>query len=565
LGVAPTTAKLTVFQPFFISLTLPYSVVRGEEFGLIITVFNYMDNETEVTITLKSSSEFKVKHGNDIDELEPENKDVVIIVIIPANSGKSVTIWICTTELGNIKLEVMAQSNVAADAVERTLLVEPEGITKYINNMVYIDLANGNFSEEFDISVPPTAINGSKRVEICIVGDIMGPALDPEKLGKMLRVPTGCGEQNMLGFVPNVFVLKYLEAVGRDTSVIRTKAIQNMEIGYQRELNYQKKKSDIGSFSAFGDHDPKGSMWLTAFVIRSFAQARRYISDVIDDEKITAAMAWIISEQTTSGELKGLFPEHGKVCHKAMQGGSASSVTMTSYVLLALLENRDIEGAPAKTNTAIDTAVGFVEGQIDETEDPYALAIMAYALRVAKSSRAQECEDKLWSKRTAGGGMVYWKPEGYEEPPPCDRSRGGWCPYHRQAGASLIETASYALLTFVANNDLNRALGVLRWLTKQRNSLGGFSSTQDTVMGLWALSEFGIMVSSGNLSIDVSVTAGTFTHNFNTITNDNAVILQCVVIPPGNDVVTVNVSGEGACLVQVSLQYNEQEEIVSET
>ncbi|CAH1779861.1 unnamed protein product, partial [Owenia fusiformis] len=550
LGVAPTTAKLTVFQPFFISLTLPYSVVRGEEFGLIITVFNYMDDDMEVTLTLKKSLDFKVKHGNDIDSMEPVNKEVVEKIMIPANSGKSQTIWIVTEELGNVKIEVMAQSTAAADAVERTLLVEPEGVTKYINKMVFHDLSAGAYSETYDLSVPTTAINGSKRGEICVVGDIMGPALDADKLSKMLRVPTGCGEQNMLGFVPNVFVLKYLEAVDRDTSAIRTKATANMEIGYQRELNYQKKKNDVGSFSAFGDHDPEGSMWLTAFVIRSFAQARPYISDTIDNNKIKDAMVWIINEQKSDG----MFPENGKVCHKDMQGGSATKATMTSYVLLALLENKDMDGAPDNTASAITKAVGFVEGQIDGTDDPYALAIMAYALTVAESSRAQDTINKLMSKKISSGDQTYWEPEGYVEPPVCDPSMR-WCPYNHQAGATLIETAAYALLTFVAKDDMNNALPVLRWLTKQRNSLGGFSSTQDTVMGLWALSEFGIMATSGDINVAVSVTADTFTHSFDTITNTNAVILQCVVIPQENDEVAVSMTGQGAGLVQVSLQY----------
>lgn len=42
LGVAPTTAKLEVFRPFFIRLNLPYSVKRGENLALQVLVFNYM-------------------------------------------------------------------------------------------------------------------------------------------------------------------------------------------------------------------------------------------------------------------------------------------------------------------------------------------------------------------------------------------------------------------------------------------------------------------------------------------------------------------------------------------
>lgn len=40
-GLAPR-AELKAFQPFFLELTLPYSIVRGENFELKATVFNYL-------------------------------------------------------------------------------------------------------------------------------------------------------------------------------------------------------------------------------------------------------------------------------------------------------------------------------------------------------------------------------------------------------------------------------------------------------------------------------------------------------------------------------------------
>lgn len=43
LGLSPTVS-LTAFQPFFLELTLPYSVVRGEAFTLKATVFNYLSH-----------------------------------------------------------------------------------------------------------------------------------------------------------------------------------------------------------------------------------------------------------------------------------------------------------------------------------------------------------------------------------------------------------------------------------------------------------------------------------------------------------------------------------------
>lgn len=51
LGLSPIVS-LNVFQPFFLELTLPYSVVRGEAFTLKATVFNYLSYCIRVRVFL---------------------------------------------------------------------------------------------------------------------------------------------------------------------------------------------------------------------------------------------------------------------------------------------------------------------------------------------------------------------------------------------------------------------------------------------------------------------------------------------------------------------------------
>jgi hypothetical protein len=46
-GISPTIS-LNVFQPFFVELTLPYSVVCGEAFTLKASVFNYLNRSIQV-------------------------------------------------------------------------------------------------------------------------------------------------------------------------------------------------------------------------------------------------------------------------------------------------------------------------------------------------------------------------------------------------------------------------------------------------------------------------------------------------------------------------------------
>ena len=50
LGVAKP-ANLKAFQPFFISLTLPYSVIRGEDVTIPAAVFSYLDRSICLTVS----------------------------------------------------------------------------------------------------------------------------------------------------------------------------------------------------------------------------------------------------------------------------------------------------------------------------------------------------------------------------------------------------------------------------------------------------------------------------------------------------------------------------------
>jgi len=61
------------------------------------------------------------------------------------------------------------------------------------------------------------------------VGDLMGQSLDG--LGDLLQMPYGCGEQNMLHFAPDVYILKYLDATGQTAVDIVTKAKRFLNAG----------------------------------------------------------------------------------------------------------------------------------------------------------------------------------------------------------------------------------------------------------------------------------------------------------------------------------------------
>lgn len=64
----------------------------------------------------------------------------------------------------------------------------------------------------------------------CPTGDILGSSLN--NLDHLVRMPWGCGEQNMVNFAPNIYVLKYLQTVNQLTKQLETKAKQYMVSGW---------------------------------------------------------------------------------------------------------------------------------------------------------------------------------------------------------------------------------------------------------------------------------------------------------------------------------------------
>lgn len=112
-------------------------------------------------------------------------------------------------KIGYITIKVTATSSMAGDAVEKQLLVVPEGLTQYKNEAFLVDLRAKNTSEEeILLDIPENAVTNSTRVEVSVVGDVFGTTI--KNLDKLIRQPYGCGEQNMMNFVPNIVVLEYL-------------------------------------------------------------------------------------------------------------------------------------------------------------------------------------------------------------------------------------------------------------------------------------------------------------------------------------------------------------------
>jgi CD109 antigen len=64
----------------------------------------------------------------------------------------------------------------------------------------------------------------------------MGPVLSSAE--RLVQMPYGCGEQNMVTLVPNIVVLRYLRGTQRNDPKMEAKAVKYIASGYQRQLTY---------------------------------------------------------------------------------------------------------------------------------------------------------------------------------------------------------------------------------------------------------------------------------------------------------------------------------------
>ncbi|NXI91925.1 A2MG protein, partial [Psophia crepitans] len=131
-GLSPTVS-LRAFQPFFVELTMPYSVVRGESFMLKATIFNYMTACIRVSMSLAESTHFLATPAKKQEES----------YCICINERKTVAWAVTPRSLGQVEFSVSAEAlqnqqpcgnaivetpeKGRKDTVIRELLVEPEG------------------------------------------------------------------------------------------------------------------------------------------------------------------------------------------------------------------------------------------------------------------------------------------------------------------------------------------------------------------------------------------------------------------------------------------------------
>ncbi|XP_053410605.1 alpha-2-macroglobulin isoform X2 [Nycticebus coucang] len=554
LGLSPT-ASLQAFQPFFVELTMPYSVVRGEAFTLKATVLNYLPVCIRVSVKLEDTPMFQAVPM----EKEPESHCI-------CGNGRQTVSWAVTPKsLGYVNFTVSAEALVSLelcgtelptvpehgkkDTIIKPLLVEPEGLEREVTFNSLLCPSGAEVTEKLSLKLPPNMVEESARASVSVLGDILGSAM--QNTQDLLQMPYGCGEQNMALFAPNIYVLNYLNETQQLTSDIKSKAIGYLNTGYQRQLNYKHRD---GSYSTFGEKYSRnqGNTWLTAFVLKAFAQARAHI--FIEEAHITQALTWLSQKQKDNG----CFRSSGSLLNNAMKGGVENEVTLSAYITIALLEMPLPVTHPVVRNALFCLELSWKSAKKGAVgSHVYTKALLAYAFALAGyQEKRTEVLKSLNEESVKEDNSVHW--ERPQEP------RAQVEHFHKlQAPSAEVEMTSYVLLAYLtaqpapAAEDLTSAMHIVNWLTKQQNSHGGFSSTQDTVVALHALSKYGAatFTRTGQAAEVTIQSSGAFSTKFQ-VDNNNRLLLQQASLPELPGEYSTKVTGEGCVYLQAALKYN---------
>ncbi|XP_073418557.1 A.superbus venom factor 1-like isoform X2 [Dendrobates tinctorius] len=464
--------EIQVKPKLFIDLKVPYSMVRNEQVEIRAVIYNYGQDKVKVRVDLMHNPEFC--------SLSTGRKNYRQVVPIEADSSVAVPFTLVPLSLGSHDVQVMASifAKFVADGVKKKLKVVPEGV-RIIKNVKLVTLepqVKGTDGVQVETIpaldekgiVPGTVVETIVTIEGKSFSQMEENVIDGSLLSHLIVVPRGSGEDIMISVTPTVIATIYLDATNQWDRIgvsRRDEAIKKIYQGYVQLLAYRQADSSYAAFT-----NRRSSTWLTAFVVRVFAMAQSLV--YIEQEVLCDSVKWLILWKQ---KPEGTFKEDAPVLHQEMVGdikGSSEDVSLTAFVLIAMLENEKI-CTPHVSNlrSSIEKATNFLLSQYSGLTKPYAIAITSYALAMAGSIDQPE---RLLSATT---DKVQW-----------------------ESGSRLvtIEATSYALLALLHLNQDDLAGPIVRWITAQKYYGDVNSNTQATFVMFQALAQYQIDMPTRN-------------------------------------------------------------------
>ncbi|OCT71342.1 uncharacterized protein LOC431886 isoform X1 [Xenopus laevis] len=541
-GITKYSANFTSFLPFFVELSLPYSLTREEILVMKAFVSNYLEECIKIIVTLQPSADFEV--------IPQDVKQDQCI----CSGGRSSYSWnIIASSLGRISFIVSAETthigascdgpsdqsqSTRKDTVIQTILVQPEGIRKEETSSNLVCVEDSNVEMPINLTLPENIVQGSASAFVTFVGDVLGLPLS--NLQNLLQMPYGCGEQNLARMAPIPYVLEYLNNTNQLTDELLQTAVQFLNEGYYRQLRY---KLPSGAYDAFWSSPSDGSSWLSAYTFKTFEKAKKYI--YVDGKIQQQTLLYL---QTSQKLDNGCFKAEGNLFMR--QCGQERDLCFTAYLAIALLESNYSSGM-----TLLDDALGCLEAAMSSASTLYFKSYTVYVFTLVQNWEIRNTLlNELKSKVVSERGTLHWERE--------DKLGQEGIPlYYPNYSPAEVEITAYMLLSIAkgsdpTHDDLTYMAQISVWLIQQQNSYGGFRSTQDTVVALQALAFYAQLLFKSNAHHNVFLRSEYGDVGQLNLSEHNRLVVQRLQLPEVSGNYSISINGTGCCLVQSTIRYN---------
>jgi uncharacterized protein YfaS (alpha-2-macroglobulin family) len=505
-------ASLKVFQEFFIEPDLPRFLTVGDEIDVPVSLYNYLDEAQTIQLSISEAPWFELRDA------------AVQSVSLAPNEVRAAYVPIRVLDFGLHDFQITARGPYAADAVQRTVEVLPDGAPR-------TQIASGRLSASqiIPINIPAHSVPGASRITVRLYPGIVAQAV--AGLEGMLQYPNGCFEQTSSTNYPNTLILDYLRATGQTNPDLELRAEYLINLGYQRLLTFEVPGYP-GGFSLFGD--PLPETMLTAFGLMQFADINRV--SYVDPALLARTADFLIQRQQPDGSWNAAGMQVTRRDKQAQDG----DVPTTAYLVWALAD------AGYADSPAVARGLDFIAQTYTPVDsDPYVLAIVTNAY-VAAGEPADDLLKTLASQAIpVENDAVMWR-----------TAVTTWLASYGEP-ADLETTAMATIALLRGRRHLDVAEAALAYIASQRSVFGNYHTTQATVLSLKALllgAQSG--GEGGDASVAIALNGGrTFVVDFAGASTDVVKEITFDDLTTGPGEITIEVEGSKAIQYQVNTEY----------
>jgi hypothetical protein len=459
VGVAEK--ELQSFQPFFVESDPPKVLTEGDQISQPMVVRNYLEKEQAIVAELQPEPWF-------VNLAAAQQK----LTVAAGGDASAVFTYRAIHSAKEAKQRVTARNGSTGDAVERELLVHPNG--EEISLLTSRVLSGA--ADSMRVPVREEAIGGSIEAELRIYPNLMAHVLDAmDGIGKR---PAGCAEQVTSTAYVSLRALELLKKAGQDKpgienprSAVALQARAAVQEGVRKITEMQNLDGGMGYWYKW-----QASSVLTAYVLRFLSAAREFVP--VDESVRRRLRDYLLAHQIRPG-VWGMYRWD---LQKEMEDANS-----TAYIARTLagaeigtadnsISKEEKEKEQKQLHAAVDGALHFLEARIDSWNDPYLVG--NYALAAVEGGRSEHIANAralLEQLAHREGDAMYWNLEANTSP------FYGWGNTGRLETTALAVEALTKMDAAHANREIQEMGGRgLQYLLGHKDRYAVWYSTQAT-------------------------------------------------------------------------------------